>query len=88
MAHRIDYSAVGCTADGDYVSVQMRGDWMNIQADGFKTVEDAVAHAPVPFGQDERVAVVIVRESVQDFAGGSWHAGRTVARVNREDVEK
>lgn len=80
---RVTYSAVGFTEDGNNVNVWMWGDWMDIRAEGFETAEEAEAHAPTLFGQDERVAFVSISESVQDSPGGGWHSGRAVARVER-----
>lgn len=88
MPHKITYSAVGYNADGGYVNVEIWGDSMNIQADGFGTAQDAIDHAPVLFGQDSRVAAVGVRESIQEFDGGGWRPGRHVAQVEREKPDE
>jgi hypothetical protein len=83
---RVQYSAVGYTKDGNYVNVPMWGDWMDIRSEGHETIEAATEAASKLFGQDERVAVVEIRESVQDIPGRPWRIGRSVATVNRSDV--
>ena len=81
--YRVQYSAIGHTETGGLVNVWWGGDWMDIRASGFETVEAAEEHAPNLFSQDDRVAYVVIEESLQDWSGGSWRAGRTVARVER-----
>ena len=85
--YRIEYSAVGFTEGGNYVNIPMWGDIMDVRASGFKTVREAEDHAPNLFGQDERVAYVLISESLQEWSGGGWRSGRTVARVERPKVD-
>lgn len=84
--YRVQYSAVGFTEDGDYVNIPMWGDVMDVRAEGRETVEAARECAPDLFGQDDRVAFVVISESLQEWSGGGWRAGRTVARIDRPKV--
>lgn len=81
--YRIEYSVIGYTETGGNVNVYQWGDWMDIRASGFKTVKEAEGHAPVLFGQDDRVAFVMVQEYRQEWSGGGWRPGREVARIER-----
>jgi hypothetical protein len=81
--HRIQYSAVGFTKDGNYVNVPMWGDIMDIRSDGHETIEGAKERVPDLFGQDDQVAFVVISESLQSWSGGGWRLGRTVARIDR-----
>lgn len=84
--YRIQYSAVGFTEGGNYVNVPMWGDIMDVRAEGFETVEAAEACTPSLFGQNDRVAYVLISESLQKWSGGGWRTGRTVARIDRPKV--
>lgn len=79
---KIEYSISGMDETGRHVMDPMFGD-MDIRADGFKTVEAAREAAATLFGHSPKVAYVSLRESVQQFPGGSWMGGRYIESIPR-----
>lgn len=82
----IQYSAVGYNEHGGNVNVRMWDDEMDIRSDGFVSAQDAVDHAPVLFSQDNRVAQVVINESVKQGPGCGWRSGRWIATVEKGGV--
>lgn len=79
---RTEYTAIGVDANGNYITDPVCRD-LDIRADGFVSVAAAEEGAAILFAMSDRVASVLIRESVQQLQGASWTAGSVVKRVER-----
>lgn len=82
--HAIGYHAEPLDARGRSLPDKVWGWDMPLYAD-FSDLQAAREYATRVFEDDERVASVHIRQSVQDFQGCSWKVGRGVETITRPE---
>lgn len=83
--HAVAYHADALDQQGRLLPDRVWGWEMPVLVDR-ETLDEAREWARRTLANDERAAAVVIRESIQQNAGGSWLAGRSVERIDRDQL--